>query len=91
MKDALDRASSLYNERKSRPTGLHAPDKRIATEIASSQFDLMQLKNGIKESNQQYQKQIEDNILTMDEIEVIHDKLQKEMDIVNFRRLPDAY
>ena len=86
MKEAHEHAAALLNERRSRATGLHADDKRIATEIAAHQFDLAQMAKALRDQNERWRVGSADNVRTLEEIETIYTRLQTEMDIATHRR-----
>lgn len=87
MKEALEHANSLYNERKNRPLGRHLDDQRIATEIAAHQFNLGKCERICFESNQNCEIIIQRNLDTIKEIRSIYALLQAEMDIATNRDL----
>lgn len=87
MKEAYEHAAALAMERMSRTSGLHADDKRIATEIAAHQFDLSRYAKQLHDQNECWKTATADNVTTLAEIESIYNRLQVELDIANYRKL----
>ena len=81
MTEALKHATQLSQERQSRPTGRHASDERIASEVATTLFHLGRYRKGMVDQLKRWREAITESEVTLQNLDEISGMLTTELEI----------
>jgi len=88
IEEATKQAASLAGERKHRGTGLHAKDRRIPCEIASTLYDLGLIQQAAFSRIDFYHNEAKAAFEEIAQVKSAYQALQKELDICTYQQKP---